>query len=381
MKKSSRVRSGQRLVWVIPAVLLLFTGLLWALRPVDLTPRVRRAEETVASLLRFQQVRIPKDLLSESTEWQQAGRFRWNALQQRYRVPAGFSWQLFRKSLEKELKKQQLVLLKSQRQTGVAVPPMQFEIGAAGLGAKGILYRAVLEQKPGPVPAPAVSGFPKGKGKIAIVLDDWGYTLRQVPVLAEIHRPLTVSILPSLPHSAEVAAAARAYGHPVILHMPMEAVNPHEPREADTLLTGMSRRDILDRLNRSFATVPGASGMNNHQGSKATSDPALMQVVLEEVKRRGILFLDSYTGHSVCGEMAQRMGVRFARRDVFLDNSASPSAIQKQLVELARVAGKKGRAIAIGHDRPATLETLRDQIPALEAAGYTLVPLSEVTEK
>lgn len=232
-----------------------------------------------------------------------------------------------------------------------------------------------------PVP-PGLAPFPKGRGKIAIVLDDWGYTLKQVPALEAIDAPLTVSVLPGLPHSADVAREAGRHGHEVILHMPMEAMNPNEPREEGrTILAGMGRSEILKLLDRSLATVPGARGMNNHQGSKVTADPKAMKVVLAEAKRRGLYFLDSVTGKSVCAEVAREVKVPFARRAVFLDNEGSVPYIRGQLAELAKAAAEKGEAVGIGHDRPATLRCLREAVPELEEAGYTLVPASELAEK
>jgi len=238
-----------------------------------------------------------------------------------------------------------------------------------------------------PFPQPAVHlplpplSLPRGKGKIAIVLDDWGYTLKQVPALTALHRPLTVSVLPNLAHSAEVARAAQASGHEVILHMPMEAMDPNAPREAGTILTRMPRREVIDLMSRSLSAVPSARGINNHQGSKATTDAALMGIVLQEAKRRGLYFLDSVvTKQSVCAEVARRVRIPFARRSIFLDNELSGPAIQKQVVELARLAARHGQAIGIGHDRTVTLEVLRQAVPALEKAGYTLVPVSHLTE-
>ena len=246
---------------------------------------------------------------------------------------------------------------------------------------------AVTRPAPVPVPRPPVAPpsaplvFPKGRGKIAIVLDDWGYTMKQVPILSGIRRPLTLAVLPELPHSADVARAGRANGHEVILHMPMEAMDQAEPKEGSTLLTGMPRQQVLDRLNRSLSSVPSARGISNHQGSKATADPALMEVVLQEAKRRGLYFLDSYVSNrSVCAEVAAEVRIPFARRAVFLDNEQSGPAIQKQLEELAQSASRHGQAIGIGHDRPVMLEILKQAVPALEKAGYTLVPVSELTE-
>ena len=240
---------------------------------------------------------------------------------------------------------------------------------------------------PVPVPRPLVTPpvtpltFPKGHGKIAIVLDDWGYTMKQIPALAALGRPVTLAILPGLPHSADVARAARANGHEVILHMPMEALDGKAPREQSTLLSGMPRRQLIENLDRSLETVPSARGISNHQGSKATADPALMEVVMKETKRKGLYFLDSYVSNrSVCEQVAAQVRIPFARRTVFLDNELSAPAIQKQLEGLAQAASRHGQAIGIGHDRPVMLAVLQKAVPALEKAGYTLVPVSELTE-
>ena len=235
-------------------------------------------------------------------------------------------------------------------------------------------------QRPAPSPVPDL-GFPRGKGRIAIVLDDWGHNLRHVPILSSVRSPLTLAVLPNLPYSDEVARAADEQGHEVILHMPMQAVNPNAPREPGTILGGMTSGQVAALLDQALQTVPGAVGMSNHQGSKVTADRAVMEVVLREAKRRRLYFLDSYvTQRSVCRDLAERLGLAFAQRTVFLDNEEMPQAIQQRLTELAHLAGQRGQAIGIGHDRPVTMEILQRAIPALEKAGYTLVPVSKLID-
>lgn len=261
------------------------------------------------------------------------------------------------------------------RSTGGLKPP-------ARAGVPAVTRLAPLPSpKPVVLPSTPALSFPRGKGKIAIVLDDWGYTMKQVPALVSIRRPMTLAVLPGLDHSADVARAARVNGHEVILHMPMEAIDPKAPRESSTLLVGMPRRQVIEKLDRALDTIPSARGISNHQGSKATADSPLMEVVLKETKRRGLYFLDSVVSNrSVCAEVAAQVRIPFAQRAVFLDNEISAPAIQKQLEELALTASKHGQAIGIGHDRPVMLAVLQKAVPALEKAGYTIVPVSELTE-
>jgi polysaccharide deacetylase 2 family uncharacterized protein YibQ len=188
-----------------------------------------------------------------------------------------------------------------------------------------------------------------------------------------------VAILPGLPYSEEIAKAAHAQGHEVILHMPMEAKDPGAPREKGTLLTRMPRREVLQCLENSLATVPFVQGISNHQGSKATMSPALMEMVLREMKRRRLYFLDSLvTEESVCDEVARRLHIPFAQRSVFLDNEKTPQEMHGRLVQLTKAASEQGQAIGIGHDHPNTLQFLLEAIPALEQAGYELVTVSHL---
>ncbi|MCM8811986.1 MAG: divergent polysaccharide deacetylase family protein [Candidatus Omnitrophica bacterium] len=278
--------------------------------------------------------------------------------------------------------------------TGVAGLLVFLSVLAGLFYAAGAAPRAASVPKKKKVPAPAVAQirgpvpsrqaapafrFPRGKGKIAIVLDDWGYSSRHISSLKTIRQPLAISILPGLPHSEDVALAARSGGHEVMLHIPMEPEDAGAPREEATICAGMSKKEVSRRLEKSLSTVPYARGINNHQGSKATADRKLMKLVLEDVKRRGLFFVDSYvTERSICREVARELEIPFARRSVFLDNSASPVSIRKQLTELAAAASREGAAVGIGHDRPATLAVLKELLPALEEAGYDVVPVSEL---
>jgi len=236
-------------------------------------------------------------------------------------------------------------------------------------------------QKPGVGMESQTFAFPPGNGKIALVLDDWGYNLYNVSALERIRAPLTLAILPHLPYSDDVARLAKAHGHEVILHMPMQAVSDSASQEPSTVLVGMPKERVSHLVDEALRTVPEAVGISNHQGSKATADRTSMTFVLTESKRRGLYFLDSYvTPHSVARKVADRLKVPFARRDVFLDNDPDPAAIRQRLLELVRLANRKGYAVGIGHDRPLTLSIIEQAIPDLQRAGYTLVPVSQLIE-
>jgi polysaccharide deacetylase 2 family uncharacterized protein YibQ len=218
------------------------------------------------------------------------------------------------------------------------------------------------------------------KGKIAIVIDDWGYNLNNLHIIEQIKEPLNCSVLPNLAYSRRVAEELHSRGFQIILHLPME---PHEKYklEKDTILTSMDETTIRDIVERDLASIVYAKGVSNHMGSRATEDTRTMGIVFKELKKRHLYFLDSFvSSKSVCFELARKMGLGFAKRDVFLDNKEEPRYIKQQIYKLKLKAKIYGHAIGIGHDRKITLEVLRETMPELEKEGYKFVFVSELVK-
>ena len=216
------------------------------------------------------------------------------------------------------------------------------------------------------------------KGRIAIVLDDWGYNLNNLAVLKQIKSPLTLSILPNLAYSKEISERMHNLKYQIILHLPME---PKEKLrlENNTIMASMSEDTIRNIMNDDLNNIVYAKGISNHMGSNVTRDARVISVIFGELKKRGLFFLDSYVSNeSVCSDMASKMGVGFIRRDIFLDNKNEPEYIRSQLYKLKSKAKIYGYAVGIGHDRRTTLEVLKEVMPELEKEGYKFVYLSEL---
>ena len=133
----------------------------------------------------------------------------------------------------------------------------------------------------------------------------------------------------------------------------------------------VGEEEIKRRLNWGLERFSTYVGINNHMGSKFTSDAASMKVVLAELKRRGLLFLDSRTS-------GKTVGAKLAERNIFLDHDNSIEAVNKQLQQVEKMARRTGLAIAIGHPREATIKALRPWLQGIEGKGFRLVPLSTV---
>jgi polysaccharide deacetylase 2 family uncharacterized protein YibQ len=213
--------------------------------------------------------------------------------------------------------------------------------------------------------------------KLAIILDDVGSDPSAVDQLFALHYPLTLSVLPLHPHSTAIAEEAHRRGYQVMLHLPMESIS-NETSEPRQLRLGMNSLLVSNDLGGMLSSVPYAVGVNNHQGSLATSNPALMAELMPLLRQRHLFFIDSRTtAATVAFDAAEHDGVPSAYRNVpFLDDVREASAIRRQLELAINGAKEKGEAIAIGHPHNETLQVLREMLPQVHAQGVQLVHAS-----
>jgi polysaccharide deacetylase 2 family uncharacterized protein YibQ len=219
---------------------------------------------------------------------------------------------------------------------------------------------------------------PAGRPMIAVVIDDMGMDRRRSARALELPGPLTMAFLPYAQDLGAQTNEARRRGHELMVHVPMEPTDKSVNPGPHALLTSMPRDEIIRRLQSDLAAFDGYVGVNNHMGSRFTADPAAMTPVLQELRSRGLLFLDSRTGPSVGAEIAKSLDLPHAARDVFIDHDVSAQAVADALRKLEAVARRSGYAIGIGHPKDETLGQLQRWLPGLEAKGFALVPVSAV---
>ncbi len=218
--------------------------------------------------------------------------------------------------------------------------------------------------------------------KIAIVIDDLGGETSISQELLRWDLPVTFSILPFTPHAKTLALEAQRKGKEIILHLPME---PHEypkikPGEG-ALLQEMNEEELLHQLSKDIEAIPYIKGVSNHMGSRLMEDPKKMRIVLSELKRQGLFFLDSRTTPQTIGlQTAKSLGLRATERTIFLDNSPNEDDVRKQLEQLIHLSLSKGKAIGIGHPHPSTIKSLKEMIPKMQEQGIEIVPLSTLLE-
>lgn len=227
------------------------------------------------------------------------------------------------------------------------------------------------------VPAPKTAGHPM----IAVVIDDLGVDRKRSEKVIPLRAPLTLAWMTYAQDLPRLTREARARGHELLVHMPMQPLGESWDPGPDVLEVNVNPEENRRRVKWGLERFEGFVGINNHMGSRYTGDRVGMRVVMEELKKHGLMFLDSVTTEkSVAPELARNYGVPFAARNVFIDNEQSVAAVLAQLQKAEAYARKHGSAIAIGHPHDSTLEALAQWLPGLDAKGFVLVPVTAIVK-
>ncbi|MFZ7113567.1 MAG: divergent polysaccharide deacetylase family protein [Desulfatiglandales bacterium] len=222
--------------------------------------------------------------------------------------------------------------------------------------------------------------FPqKTRRKIAIIVDDIGYDYAIARDFMAFPLPLSLSILPLAPQAEKIAKEANRRKCEIMLHLPMEPdCSTHLNPGPEALLLSMGDSEISEIVARHLEKIPGIKGVNNHMGSSFTRDRNKMGVVLGEVKKRGLFYIDSRTTTETVGlEVARKMGVSCAERSVFIDHELDEKAVQFQIERLLGIAGRTGSAVGICHPNKMVLDVLKAYVPRMKKE-FQVVPASEI---
>ncbi len=218
-----------------------------------------------------------------------------------------------------------------------------------------------------------------GKPMIAVIIDDLGIDQKRTRAAIALPGPLTLAFIPYGYNLRDLVGSARASRHEIMLHLPMEPLNPDIDPGPNALRVGLDPGERARRLEWAFKRFNGYVGVNNHMGSRFTAWAEGMRPVLARLRERGLLFVDSITTQDTTGyRLARRMGVPNVTRDIFLDHDQRPEAIAAALARTEKIAWNRGVAVAIGHPHDATIAELARWIPLLEERGIQLVPISAV---
>lgn len=357
----------------------------------DVKPLVEAADEAVTSLLSDRGMK-DENTVSRSEEFWKKGNTAGKTVAYVFDAPEGFTTLDLEKHLRQAVKSVKDIRLdkpeykteKDKERTVVYVFRLNGEI------ILSVTIRNVPPERPKTVPAgkPGVAAAKNVKpasdvkpGKVAIVLDDCGYTKKNLAQIKAAGIHLSMAILPNTPLAKAADDFAAANGMEVLLHLPMEPESAKEKLEKETIKVSMKEPEIRDAVDHALKLVPSAKGVNNHMGSRATTDEAVMKVLLGELKKRDMYFLDSMTtDKSVSDRVAVETGVARVKRDIFIDHVNDEQHITAQMAKIEKMALGGRDVIAIGHDRALTVKILGKCAPAMEQKGIPFVFVSDMAK-
>ena len=216
---------------------------------------------------------------------------------------------------------------------------------------------------------------------IALVIDDFGFSRKMAGEFSLLRLSVTWSILPFERFSGDTAETAKEAGIPYIIHLPMGAKSDApwaEDLNGNVVDAGISPEELTDMLIKAVEILPDAVGLNNHRGSRATVDEALMDSFMEILSGTSLFFLDSRTNaSSTAYAKAVEKGVPALYSSVFLDHQADEVFMERQFLRALDISKKRGWVVVIAHTRIATLHYLQRLKGALPE-GYVFVSLPDL---
>jgi polysaccharide deacetylase 2 family uncharacterized protein YibQ len=218
--------------------------------------------------------------------------------------------------------------------------------------------------------------------RISIVITDLGMSRTITDQAIQTPPPVTLSFNSQGPVIGAWGTRARQDGHETLLQIPVEPFDyPQSDPGPDTLLTNLSKSENMIRLLKTLRRATGYVGVTTTFGSRFTSDPARFDLILQPLRDRGLMLLDSRIApRSVVTDMARSAGVPVAAASLRLDADLAPDAIQTALEDLEKTARQNGRAIGITSATPVMINQLQAWTKTLPERGIALAPLSAMVQ-
>ena len=332
---------------------------------------------------RLSELNLPrKNILLQQVTERKEGDLSWKHSQLKIQCPRSLSFSAIEGNFQKSITALGKPFSSQSAQTAKS---LQLNIRIYDRITHELTFAPTVPPSPKPGRLPGEPAVPKTGllPRIAIVIDDLGGEENSISrELLTWDIPITFSILPFVPHAKRLASEAHQKGREIILHVPME---PHGyPRTnpgKGVLLHTMSKEGLRRQLLEDIEAVPYIRGVSNHMGSRLMEDPDKLKVILTELKKKDLFFLDSRTtSQSVGFQTARSLGVKSGERSVFLDHAQGEQAVMQSLEQLIQTALSSGKAIGIGHPHAATIKSLKKMIPRIQEKGIEIVPLSELLE-
>lgn len=223
-----------------------------------------------------------------------------------------------------------------------------------------------------------------GRPWIAILMMNLGLDQRETDAAIQLlPGAVTLSFSPYANNLERWVEVARTAGHEVFIDLPLEPLDfPRDDPGPSTLLTSLSTADNLNRLEWVLGRVPGYVGVATWMGSQFTTVEDAMMPVLEGLKERGLMIVDSRgSSRSIATELASSIQLPRAFNNRFLDSKPSITAIDRALVDLEAVAQEQRVAVGVARSLPVSIDRIQRWAGTLAAKGIVLAPVSAIADR
>lgn len=283
----------------------------------------------------------------------------------------------FESQLMRDLHEAQALVTKKEEQEDKEKKYFLWEV--VGIDQEKLAILFSCRREPSEISEKPVEREPTGK--VALIMDDMGYSLDAIYDVLSLQKPITVAVIPYSPLGTQTAQIAHQSGLEILLHLPLESINSKENNNGiqGIIRTTMSEQEIIDVVEKNLGQVPYITGVNNHMGSAVTPNAFIMQTILERIRGKNLFFIDSRTtAKTVAFDVARRLNIPTAQRHVFLDSEPDEEYVKKKLFELFTLAQQRGEAVGICHPLPNTLKVLKEYFRLAEVYDVKPVFASEL---
>ena len=215
------------------------------------------------------------------------------------------------------------------------------------------------------------------RARIAVVVVGLGRGQADTNKALELPGEVTLAFSPYGEALDDWARQARAAGHEVLLEVPMEPRNfPRDDPGPRALLTSLGPNQNLDRLEWLLARFTGYIGVVDLAGDRFTASEPHLHPLLDELKRRGLVYLDRFGAGSLAERIAGDVGLMRLSADLVLDDEPSRAEIGRRLVAAEAYARRAGSVVLIARTYPVTFDMLQRWFTELDGDALALAPLT-----
>ena len=215
------------------------------------------------------------------------------------------------------------------------------------------------------------------KPTVSIVLGGLGIdraTTRRA--IEDLPPEVTLAFAAHAPNLQDDIDAARAFGHEVILELPMEGTgyNLTEPG-ADRMLRTGDETQALRNLDFLLSRAAGYFAVTPYNGNIFLARTDASAPILARLETSGLGFLsDPQLDVPTLEAASKAVGLPFRRGTMLIDATPEPELIARDLEDLRARTLAGERPIGFGFAYPQTLDALTEWLPTLERAD--LAPAS-----